>query len=106
MNKSKYKANSDIISEKKTETILVKVTPAEHEQLKQISEKAGFSGKIVPYIRSQALRPDANLSSGKLRQEIASLLCRHAQLVEKMDDQLLRKHFIDWEATVWQSIRS
>ena len=105
MNKSAFNDNNDIKTEKRDETILVKVTPTEREQIKKYAEAAGYSGKVSPYIRRQALRPCTDSSTGKLSQEIASLLCRHAQLVEKMDDQALRKHFIDWESAIWQSLK-
>lgn len=93
-------------SKKRTETILVKVSLTEHEQIKNRAVEAGFGGKVSPYIRSQALRPCAVPSEGRLRQKIATMLCMHAQLTEATEDPELRQKYAEWEGLVWQSIRS
>lgn len=95
--------NSDL--EKRTETIQVKVSPTEREQIKKRAVEAGFGNKISPYIRSQVLHLCAVPSEGKLRQKIATILCMHAQLVEATEDPKLRQQYAEWEGLVWQSIK-
>lgn len=102
----KNKTKNNLKSENRTKTIPVKVSPDEQEQIKKRAEEAGFGGKVSTYIRGQALRPDVSSSNGKLRQKIAALLCRHARMVQEMDEPVLRDYFTAWEVAVWQSIKS
>lgn len=91
--------------ESRTKVVQVKVSQSEYEQIKKQAEEAGFGSKVSTYARSQALHPCAAATEGKLRQEIATLLCTHSQLVEVTDDPVLRLQYSNWEESVWQSIR-
>lgn len=106
MEKSKNREKYNKNSENKTEIIQVKVSPSEHKQIWKQAEEAGFNGRLSPYIRSQILHPCAAASEGKLRQKIVAMLCAHAKLVMETRDPELRQKYVDWEETVWLSIRS
>ena len=106
MNKLMNKEKNNKRSENRTETLQVKVSPNELEEMKRRAKEAGFGGKISPYIRNQILHPCAASSAGKLQQKIATMLCMHAQLIEATDDPELRLKYAEWEGLVWQFIRS
>lgn len=82
--------------------IQIRTTELQQCQIDHYAQLLGMSRS--EYGRMMMLHPDKGLS-GKLAQEIATALCQHATLVNKLPVSTIRDDFEDWEKSIWQSIQ-
>ena len=85
----------------RVETIITRVSPEEKYRIAKAAEQSGLS--IADYTRIILKNRENNLN-GRLAQFLVRHLCEHAKIIDCVEDTTLRKRFIDWEKSVWQSI--
>ena len=85
----------------RSETIIVRVSPEEKGRIVKAAEQSGLSK--TDYIRTVLENRETN-PDGRLAQSLVHHLCEHAEIIDCVEDTTLRKRFVDWERSVWQSI--
>ena len=85
----------------RSETIIIRVSPEEKGHITKAAKQSGLS--IADYTRTVLENREANPNE-RLAQSLVRHLCEHAEIIDCVEDLALRKRFIDWERSVWQSI--
>lgn len=85
----------------RSETIITRVSPEEKYRIAKAAEHSGLS--ITEYIRT-VLENRETAPNSRLAQSLVRHLCEHAEIIGCVENPALRKRFIDWERSVWQSI--
>ena len=82
----------------------IKITTSEKDKIAE--HAAEFGSTISEYFRTRLLALSTATSAGALRQDLARQLCRHADLVQAIDEENLRKKLVDWSEETWLCIKS
>ena len=85
----------------KSETIIIRISPEAKARIARAAARSGVS--ISDYTRTILNNREAN-PDGRLAQSLVHHLCEHAEIIDCVEDSTLRKRFVDWEKSVWQSI--
>lgn len=84
-----------------TTTIHLRISREDKQKIEAYAKKLNIS--TAEYIR-RTLADPAFATDGTLKQELASALCRHAQLINNWDS-LSPTELAQWEGSLWQLIQ-
>ena len=101
-----YNAIQDIWKIASSDSANKKAEDMTDEEYERVRAKAAHAGcEFSSYART-VLGGKAVPSEVKLRRELAAALPAHANLINKLPDNLpVKKQFIEWEEKAWQLLR-
>lgn len=89
-------------TEKRTNRILVKLTPTEKARIEKYA--AQYGGTVSEFIRNCIL--DVNpLPNGVQIQNIVAHLCKIDGLINQIENPALRERIVNEEVSIWQLIK-
>jgi len=83
-------------------TLYIRIDSENKQSIEARAREAHIS--TSEYVRRLVLQNPSAMSDIVLRQKLVNALCRHAQLVNKMESPL-KKEFTSWEEALWQLIK-
>lgn len=85
-------------NEKRSYPIQFKVNEKEKAHIEQ--EAFQYGGSISEFLRSIIFQPRTP-TNGRGKQQLAQLLCRHATLINQIQNSELREKFVNLEGDFW-----